>query len=550
MINNNKIFHAVPSGKPSLRAAYELWLKSQTDVGKTAPESFNGIPQGATVGIIGGGMAGLYSALILKSRGVNFHVLEASSRLGGRVYTYRFNEKPNQYFEAGAMRLPDIPEQEPVFNLIDYLNERVSPDMKIDRIRYVLYDDDGNRVNVNSTRNSDGGIMSVKYANTNPAELGFILKPEDQGKTATELLNEVIQPFVDMLEKDFEKGFQAIIQYDDYSFYSYLQMEAGWYNDKINYVETMTSQTNQFQNSFTELIIENIDFSQANWYSIANGMDRLPNACAEVVGYDNITLDAPVNTIQYTDDGRVRVFYGSDYKYKTFDYVIAAVPPAVLKMLVVPQWSSSKTQAIRSLHFEPLYKIGMRFKTRFWEKVKNPSFGGQSISDLPSRWFVYPSYGFGDDDEGVLLLYSWMTDAYVWLAYSEEERQRIALRDLQAMYPEVKLFDQFIESFDVSWSQKWATGDAMFYPGQFRNLFNIARQPEGRVFFAGEHLSVHHTWIVGALDSALLACGQLLGQPLSPIVPEGKDATTHTYDYSGIHPCQPKIQRPERVAAE
>jgi hypothetical protein len=33
---------------------------------------------------------------------------------------------------------------------------------------------------------------------------------------------------------------------------------------------------------------------------------------------------------------------------------------------------------------------------------------------------------------------------------------------------------------------------------------------EGPVFFAGEHLSVHHAWIEGSLESSDLAVGQML----------------------------------------
>lgn len=43
------------------------------------------------VGIIGAGAAGLYSALILQSLGVEFEVLEADGRAGGRIYTHYFD---------------------------------------------------------------------------------------------------------------------------------------------------------------------------------------------------------------------------------------------------------------------------------------------------------------------------------------------------------------------------------------------------------------------------------------------------------------------------
>jgi hypothetical protein len=72
------------------------------------------------IGIIGAGAAGLFTALIfdwlhdqsIKSRepvGFNYEILEASERLGGRLYTHNFSEKTgtHEYYDVGAMRFPE-----------------------------------------------------------------------------------------------------------------------------------------------------------------------------------------------------------------------------------------------------------------------------------------------------------------------------------------------------------------------------------------------------------------------------------------------------------
>lgn len=527
---------ATPSiSKPSLRAAYEAWLKARTTVaGQPAPVR---APQ-ARVGIVGGGMAGLYAALLLKSQGIECQIFEAHpSRLGGRIYTHRFNQEPHQYFEAGAMRLPVIPEQQPVFDLIDYLNQRLPERDKIDLIPYHLYDPSGNLVYVNGRRSADGSTMTLDDANQHPDALGFELDPADRHKTATELLHAELQPFFDLLAQDFDLGFAKIVKYDNYSLYTYLTEIAGWSMEKVNYVEVMTSATNQFHSSFTEIVIESMDFSGAKWRTIANGMDRLPNACAALIGADSILMNAPVQQIENLQDGRVALHYGRQGEFTIFDQVILALPPAALRMISTPQWSATKMQAIRAMHYEPLYKIGLRFKTRFWEQGPQPSMGGQSSCDLPMRWCVYPSYGLGEEGAGVLLLYSWMSDAYNWLPQKQEDRLRLALRDLQTLYQgRVDIAGQFIESFDVAWPSEWATGDAMFFPGQFGRLFNCARQPEQSIYFAGEHLSVHHTWIVGALDSALLACQQLTGDATLRPLGAGPAVAARDYSHCAVAP--------------
>ncbi|KAF5331262.1 hypothetical protein D9611_013127 [Ephemerocybe angulata] len=72
---------------------------------------------GVPVGILGGGMAGLYAALILAHHKVSFQIIEATERVGGRCFTYNFEEGGEwDYYigthflfthkDVGAMRFP------------------------------------------------------------------------------------------------------------------------------------------------------------------------------------------------------------------------------------------------------------------------------------------------------------------------------------------------------------------------------------------------------------------------------------------------------------
>ena len=56
------------------------------------------------IGILGAGMAGLYTALILDDLGIPYEILEAdTTRIGGRIYTHQFD--PSREFEYYASRL-------------------------------------------------------------------------------------------------------------------------------------------------------------------------------------------------------------------------------------------------------------------------------------------------------------------------------------------------------------------------------------------------------------------------------------------------------------
>lgn len=177
-----------------------------------------------------------------------------------------------------------------------------------------------------------------------------------------------------------------------------------------------------------------------------------------------------------------------------FDAVVLAIPPAAIHNIVDrPRWSFMKEQSIRGAHYEPLYKMGMHFRTRFWEQTDRfPCFGGQSTTDLRIRWIVFPSNDMGSSGSGVLLLYSWMSDAVKWSGLSQAERIKICLHDLSKYYagdPEIDLYEQYIESFDVLWTNEWCGGDAMYLPGQFSRFHEVAKASEGQIFFAGEHLT-------------------------------------------------------------
>lgn len=203
--------------------------------------------------VIGGGITGLYATLMLQQEGHNVTVYEASSRLGGRIYTHHFQPLTNgedPFFEAGAMRIPLSSFHSSVFDFIRYLNNRSGLNDEIKLLPFV-FQHPNNRLLIQGRLRKSGDTSLAQ-------ELG--LPPQYHNQSASDILLKVLQPWIDLLRIDPERGVQEVLRYDDMTFRHYLRTVALLPHEVIDFVEMIQSQTNQYDNSFVDLVMQTVHF--------------------------------------------------------------------------------------------------------------------------------------------------------------------------------------------------------------------------------------------------------------------------------------------------
>jgi monoamine oxidase len=441
--------------------------------------------------IIGAGMAGLVAAFELARQGHEPIVLEAQNRVGGRVYTLRAFA-PGLYGEAGAMRIPAVHD----------LTLRYCELFGLDLRPFVMGNPRG-LVHVGGQR------MTAEEAGLEPERLPFALVDTERGRTFDDLWAEATRELREMLDRDGDAAWDEIVRkYDQYSLREFLVMK-GFSEGAIEMYGVMNFVESDMNNAVVEELREDLGKAFENMQEIVGGMDRLPNAFFGLL-QDRIRFGAEVHAIdQDTESVTVHFKTEAGRFSATGDYAICAIPFSVLRHIeVLTPFSREKQRAIRQLNYSASTKILFQVSDRIWE-AEDGIFGGATVTDLPIRRINYPTPD-PDTARGILLAsYTWSQDAARWGAMDPETRLEEALEDVAKIHPRIR------EVYETGASHAWyddrfANGAfALFAPEQQTTLQADIVRPEGRIYFAGEHCSLHHAWIQGALESGIRAAREI-----------------------------------------
>ena len=442
---------------------------------------------GKRVIIIGAGMAGLVAGYELARAGHDPLILEAQSRVGGRIYTLR-KFAPGLYAEAGAMRIPRV--HDLTLGYIEHFGLELRP--------FVMGNPKG-LVYVGGKR------MTAAQAGLTPDELGFAVAEHERGRSFGDLWEEATRDLRAWLETDQVAGWERIRrEYDGYTLREFLEMK-GFSEGAIEMYGVMNFVEAGINNAVVEEFREDFGKAYEDMQEIVGGADRLPNALyAELA--DRVRFGAEVHALDQDADSVTVHFKTEAGRYAiTGDYAIVTLPFSVLRQVeVMTPFSREKQRAIRQLNYSASTKVLFQVRERIWE-TDDGIFGGATVTDLPIRRMNYPTPDPTTSRGMLLASYTWDQDAARWGAMDEETRLEEALEDVSKIHPRIR--DVYEVGASHAWSDdRYANGAfALFEAGQQTQLQADIVRPEGRIHFAGEHCSLYHAWIQGALESGLRA---------------------------------------------
>lgn len=426
--------------------------------------------------VIGAGLSGLNTALMLEDNGMDVTVLEARQRIGGRLYT--LDDIPGKPEAGGNIIGPNYAR---IIDRAQRLGLEMVPatDIVGGRTNMQLYVD-GQFIDNRSWATSAANPFSGPLKPVPPSGVLF-----------GALRNNPLAEPGDWALPEFAKYDVPAI-----SAFSALGLDARGLS--------LVNHTNTYGHSLETTSLLQLYHISASYakarklggrpMAIAGGNQRLPEAMAAALQNPVLTGKVVTHIEQSKSAVVVRTNDGGQY---TADYVVAAIPFTAMRDITIePALPAIQQQAIAELQYTAALLAHLTVSAPYWGD-KTPSVW----SDTPiERAFATALTGDGEVSNVTL----WISgdNALKFGAMDDKQRDLALLDTFIGIYPEAKgavklerVVDWTADPFSKGTWSRWQ-------PGQISEFVNEMSKPAGRLYFAGEHTAISNTGMEGAMESS------------------------------------------------
>lgn len=423
--------------------------------------------QDADVLILGAGLAGLHAARMLEADGFKVIVLEADTRIGGRMWT--LDQLPGRP-EAGGQQIGQSYARVRS-TAIDLGLKIVPPKPGGSRAKTLIYN--GRAFDAREWVDAPDNPFPNAFKRATPDTALFMAAASDNPLVDQYAWREVGSEF-DLSAAEFltRAGFDPAslalcniaLNANDLGSYSML-------------------------NLWRTLTLFAIDTSGGRSEEIEGGSQRLPEAMAASLSAEALQMNSRVTSINATESGVEVTANGRTYRAP---FGISTLPFPVLRALPLelPETAPPIRPIIEQMPYTQIQQVHL-------ELERGPT------DDLPiTMWTDTPIervFPVRNADGETVALTCWVNGIGIQRSTSDLEWKALAEETL-ASARGIKAKAHAVVRWDED--QPLSGGAYMHWaPGQIKPWAERVTQPSGRLYFAGEHTSFLHTGMEGAMES-------------------------------------------------